>query len=131
MTAVVDDKQQTDMVANTMAHALAGAVRAKQAAGAAGAADGELSAQAIIALMYPGKDGNELTQNQKETVSALSQLAACLVSGIVSDSSRGAVSGAELGKMLLKITHSMMMKNWSTKIHKELASLKYSISPME
>ncbi|MGK3131397.1 hemagglutinin repeat-containing protein [Pantoea sp. C8B4] len=102
-TTVVDGRQQTDLVANTMAHALAGAVLAKlagnsEAAGAVGAAGGELTARAIIAVMYPGKDGNELTQDQKETVSALSQLAAGLAGGIVSDSSSGAVSGAGLGK---------------------------------
>ncbi|MCJ7926537.1 MAG: hypothetical protein MUW55_11500 [Pantoea vagans] len=49
----VDGQEQTDALANTMAHAVAGAVLAQLAgnsatAGAAGAAGGELMARAIL-----------------------------------------------------------------------------------
>ncbi|MEN4770708.1 hypothetical protein [Duffyella gerundensis] len=72
----VDGHEQTNVLANTMAHAVAGAVLAQlagnnPAAGAAGAAGGELMARAILTRMYPGKQASELTQDEKEIVSAL------------------------------------------------------------
>ncbi|WP_428945495.1 hemagglutinin repeat-containing protein [Pantoea sp. FN060301] len=102
-TTMVDGKEQTNLLANTMAHALAGAVLAQLAdnnavAGATGAMAGELTARAIVAAMYPGKNAGDLTESEKESVSALSQLAAGLASGIASDSSGGAISGAGAGK---------------------------------
>ncbi|WP_313681901.1 VENN motif pre-toxin domain-containing protein [Pantoea sp.] len=68
-------------------------------AGAAGAAGGELMAHAIIATMYPGvTDPNMQTVSQKQTVSALSQIAAGLAGGIASDSTLGVGTGAIAGK---------------------------------
>ncbi|AOE41760.1 hypothetical protein BEE12_18960 [Pantoea agglomerans] len=80
---VVDGQEQTNVLANTMAHAVAGAVLAQLAgnsatAGAAGAAGGELMARAILNSMYPGKQASDLTQDEKQVVSALGQLAAQL-----------------------------------------------------
>ena len=51
----VDGHEQTNVLANTMAHAVAGAVLAQLAGNnaAAGAAGGELMARAILATMYP------------------------------------------------------------------------------
>ena len=98
-----DGTENTNQVANTMAHAVAGAVLAQiaggsAAAGAAGAAGGELAAKAIVAVMYPGTQISDLTESQKQTVSALSQMAAGLAGGIASDSSLGAGVGAGGGK---------------------------------
>ncbi|MGJ0193056.1 VENN motif pre-toxin domain-containing protein [Pantoea sp. RRHST58] len=86
-----------------MAHAVAGAVLAQiaggsAAAGAAGAAGGELAAKAIVKVMYPGTDIRDLTESQKQTVSALSQMAAGLAGGIASDSAPGGGTGAGAGK---------------------------------
>ncbi|MDO6409913.1 glycohydrolase toxin TNT-related protein [Pantoea phytobeneficialis] len=97
-------KEQTNLLANTMAHAVAGAVLAQlagnsAAAGAAGAAGGELMARAIVASMYPDVENpSDLTESQKQTVSALSQIAAGLAGGLVSDSGLGAGTGAVAGK---------------------------------
>lgn len=93
----------TDVLANTMAHAVAGAVLAQiaggsAAAGAAGAAGGELAAKAIVKVMYPDTDIRDLTESQKQTVSALSQMAAGLAGGIASDSALGGGTGAGAGK---------------------------------
>ena len=93
----------TDVLANTMAHAVAGAVLAQiaggsAAAGAAGAAGGELAAKAIVKVMYPNTDIRDLTESQKQTVSALSQMAAGLAGGIASDSALGGGTGAGAGK---------------------------------
>lgn len=100
---VVDGQEQTNVLANTMAHAVAGAVLAQLAgnnatAGAAGAAGGELMARAILSSMYPGKQASELTQEQKQVVSALGQLAAQLSAGVASGSVEGGIQGAVVGK---------------------------------
>ncbi|MEN4580156.1 hemagglutinin repeat-containing protein [Pantoea agglomerans] len=100
---VVDGQEQTNVLANTMAHAVAGAVLAQLAgnnatAGAAGAAGGELMARAILSSMYPGKQASELTQEQKQVVSALGQLAAQLSAGVSSGSVEGGIQGAVAGK---------------------------------
>lgn len=100
---VVDGQEQTNVLANTMAHAVAGAVLAQLAgnnatAGAAGAAGGELMARAILSSMYPGKQASELTQEQKQVVSALGQLAAQLSAGVASGSVEGGIQGAVAGK---------------------------------
>ncbi|WP_313656155.1 hemagglutinin repeat-containing protein [Pantoea sp.] len=99
----VNGQEQTNVLANTMAHAVAGAVLAQLAgnnasAGAAGAAGGELMARAILSSMYPGKQASDLTQEEKQVVSALGQLAAQLSAGVTSDSVEGGVQGAVVGK---------------------------------
>lgn len=99
----VNGQEQTNVLANTMAHAVAGAVLAQLAgnntsAGAAGAAGGELMARAILSTMYPGKQASDLTQDEKQVVSALSQLAAQLSAGVTSGSIEGGIQGAVAGK---------------------------------
>ncbi|WP_426133448.1 hemagglutinin repeat-containing protein [Pseudomonas sp. PWP3-1b2] len=83
---------------NTMAHAVLGAVVAQAQgnsalAGGAGAATGEF----IAHQLYPGTATDDLTQKQKETVSALSSLAAGLAGGIAGGDLSGAVTGAQAG----------------------------------
>ncbi|WP_368540970.1 hemagglutinin repeat-containing protein [Enterobacter soli] len=88
---------------NTIAHAiLGGAVAALQgnsaAAGAAGAAMGELAARAIMAAMYPGKAVSDLSEEQKQTVSTLATISAGMAGGIAGDSTASAAAGAQGGK---------------------------------
>ncbi|WP_439863550.1 hemagglutinin repeat-containing protein [Pseudomonas antarctica] len=83
---------------NIMAHAVLGAVVAQAQgnsalAGGAGAATGEF----IAHQLYPGTATDDLTQKQKETVSALSGLAAGLAGGIAGGDLSGAVTGAQAG----------------------------------
>ncbi|WP_189339633.1 VENN motif pre-toxin domain-containing protein, partial [Pectobacterium peruviense] len=59
---------------------------------------GELAARAIMAKEYPGKTANDLTEAEKQSVSALSTLAAGLVSGLASNSTTSAASGAQSGR---------------------------------
>lgn len=85
--------------ANLMAHAVLGAVVAQASgnsalAGAAGAGTGEFIAQQL----YPGIDRKDLTEEQRQTISALSTLAAGLAGGVAGDSTAGAVAGAQAGK---------------------------------
>ncbi|WP_258879858.1 hemagglutinin repeat-containing protein [Pectobacterium aroidearum] len=93
----------SDIATNAMAHAVVGAVVAQlsgqdAAAGAIGASSGELAARAIMATQYPGKTANDLTEAEKQSVSALSTLAAGLVSGLASNSTASAASGAQSGR---------------------------------
>ncbi|WP_419720897.1 hemagglutinin repeat-containing protein, partial [Pectobacterium carotovorum] len=93
----------SDIAANAMAHAVVGAVVAQlsgqdAAAGAIGASSGELIARAIMADQYPGKTANDLTEEEKQSVSALSALASGLVSGLASNSTASAASGAQSGR---------------------------------
>lgn len=89
---------------NTIAHAiLGGAVAAIQgnsaAAGAAGAATGELAAKAIAGVLYPGvTDLSKLSEEQKQTVSALATISAGMAGGLAGDSTGSAVAGAGAGK---------------------------------
>ncbi|WP_326489972.1 VENN motif pre-toxin domain-containing protein [Pectobacterium versatile] len=93
----------SDIAANAMAHAVVGAVVAQlsgqdAAAGAIGASSGELIARAIMADQYPGKTVNDLTEEEKQLVSALSTLASGLVSGLAGNSTASAASGAQSGR---------------------------------
>ncbi|MDN0117232.1 VENN motif pre-toxin domain-containing protein, partial [Yersinia intermedia] len=91
------DQNQT---ANLMAHAVLGAVaghfNGNATVGAVSAFTAEAAAPAIINAM--GWDKDHLTEQQKQTVSALGTLAAGLAGGLVGDSSSSAVAGAQAGK---------------------------------
>ncbi|UBB14040.1 VENN motif pre-toxin domain-containing protein [Pantoea eucrina] len=82
--------------ANLMAHAVVGAVTAYAAGNSAlsGAAMGEYIAQ----QMYPGTDRSDLTETQRQTISALGTLAAGLAGGVAGDSTAGVVAGAQAGR---------------------------------
>ena len=90
--------------AKVVAHAiLGGAVAAIQgnsaAAGAAGATTGELAAKAIAGMLYPDvTDLSKLTEEQKQTVSALATISAGMAGGLAGDSTGSAVAGAGAGK---------------------------------
>jgi filamentous hemagglutinin len=94
-----DGKDVVNTQANLMAHAVVGAVTSWAAgnsalAGASGAVMGEYIAQ----QMYPGVDRKDLTEEQRQTISALGTLAAGLAGGVVGDSTADAVAGAQAGK---------------------------------
>ena len=95
---------EDDVAGKAIAHAiLGGAVAALQgnsaAAGAAGAAAGELAAKAIAGVLYPDvKDLSKLTEEQKQTVSALATISAGMAGGLAGDSTAGAAAGAGAGK---------------------------------
>ena len=101
--ATTDQSGQVNKEANLMAHALLGAIEAyatgnHAGAGAAGAVAGELAAGLIIKQLYDKDSPDELTEAQKQTVTALSQLASGLSGGLVGDSTSSAISAAEIGK---------------------------------
>jgi filamentous hemagglutinin len=89
--------------AQAMAHAVVGAVVAQAAgnsaaAGAAGAVSGELMAQLVMNQLYPGKTVDQLSETERQTISALGTLAAGLAGGLAGDSSADVVAGGQAGK---------------------------------
>ncbi|HGM6987518.1 TPA: hemagglutinin repeat-containing protein [Serratia marcescens] len=94
---------EDNIAANAMAHAVLGAVTAQlnnqsAAAGGLGAGGGELAARYIAGQLFPGKTAEQLSESEKQQVSALSQLAAGLAGGLVTGDTAGAVTGGQAGK---------------------------------
>ncbi|WP_323109339.1 hemagglutinin repeat-containing protein [Pectobacterium carotovorum] len=120
----------SDIAANAMAHAVVGAVVAQlsgqdAAAGAIGASSGELAARAIMAKVYPGKTANDLTEEEKQSVSALSTLASGLVSGLAGNSTASAASGAQSGR------NAVENNALSSKDEKQRQDAKWSLPYLE
>lgn len=100
-------KQQTgnNDTARIMAQAVLGAVVAQMqgnsaVAGAAGAAGGEAIAKVIAEQLYgvKGNDTSGLSEEQKQTISALSTLAAGLAGAAIGSDTAGALAAALAGK---------------------------------
>ncbi|ELH8648391.1 VENN motif pre-toxin domain-containing protein [Escherichia coli] len=94
---------EKDPAVNAIAHViLGGAVAAMQgnnaAAGAAGAATGELAARAIAGMLYPGVKQSDLSEEQKQTISTLATVSAGLAGGLTGNSTASAAVGAQSGK---------------------------------
>lgn len=97
--AGIDD----DTAAKAIAHAILGGVTAalqgnSAAAGAVGAASGELIATAIAKQFYPDTDPSMLTEEQRQTVSTLASVSAGIAGGIAGGNTAGAATGASAGK---------------------------------
>ncbi|WP_342211581.1 HNH/ENDO VII family nuclease [Gilliamella sp. ESL0254] len=97
-------KQQTEgnTVANTVSHAILGAVVAElqgnsALVGGMGAAIGERGAEVIAGILYPDKDIKNLNQEERQQISALSQLATGLAiaaaGGDIQDVNTGVAAG--------------------------------------
>ena len=100
--ATTDAKGNVNTALNLTAHALWGAVEAyagnrNVAAGAAGAAGGEVAAHFLASTLY-NKSPEKLSEEEKRTVSSLSQVAAGIAGGSLSDSSDGAIIASKTAK---------------------------------
>ncbi|MDO2440947.1 hemagglutinin repeat-containing protein [Enterobacter nematophilus] len=99
--AIANAIPETDLKGRVLAHAVVNAALAAAsgrdaASAAAGAAVGELAGK--IAVDGFGKKVSELSEEEKQTVSALATLASGLAGGLVGDSSANAVASAQAGK---------------------------------
>ncbi|HEK0805667.1 TPA: VENN motif pre-toxin domain-containing protein [Proteus mirabilis] len=102
-TLIKQQVGEDNKAANAMAHAVLGAVVAElnnqsAAAGGLGAGGGELSAHVILNTLFPGKKVSDLTESEKQQVSALSQLASGLAGGLTTGDVAGAITGSQAGK---------------------------------
>jgi len=89
--------------AQAIAHAVLGAVISYASghsalAGAAGGVSGELMAKLVMNQLYPGKAVSDLSETEKQQISALGTLAVGLAGGVVGNSTADAVAGAQAGK---------------------------------
>ncbi|BBV89626.1 hypothetical protein STW0522ENT66_00530 [Enterobacter roggenkampii] len=108
--AIANAIPETDLKGRVLAHAVVNAALAAAsgrdaASAAAGAAVGELVGKIAvdklagkIAVDGFGKQVSELSEEEKQTVSALATLASGLAGGLVGDSSANAVAAAQAGK---------------------------------
>ncbi|WP_426817036.1 hemagglutinin repeat-containing protein [Winslowiella sp. 2C04] len=97
MTTDASGKVNTE--ANLMAHAVVGAVIAQiNGNGALAGASGAVAGEYIAQQLYPGVNREDLTEEQRQSVSALGTLAAGLAGGLAGDSAADAVAGAQAGK---------------------------------
>ncbi|WP_193745568.1 hemagglutinin repeat-containing protein, partial [Dickeya chrysanthemi] len=137
VTMPADEKKATasDIAANAMGHALMGAVVAQLSgkdavAGAVGAAGGELTARLLIMQkLYPGRDPSDLTEGEKQSVSALASLAAGLASGIASGNTTGAATGAQAGRNAVENNYLSVSEKSELEIAKQ--KLRDSKDPAE
>ncbi|EKP5433311.1 hemagglutinin repeat-containing protein [Salmonella enterica] len=118
--------------ANVLAHAVWGAMAAEMsgnsaAAGAAGAASGELAARYLAKTLY-GADTPEkiaaLSEEKKQNISALSTVASGLAGGVSGDSSANALAGAQAGKNAVE--NNYLSANQSLTFDKELSDCRKS-----
>ena len=96
---------ETNRAGRVLAHAIVNAALAAASGkdagtAAAGAATGELAG--MIALDAWGKTVDQLSEEEKQTVSALATLASGLAGGLVGDSGANAVAGAQAGKTVVE-----------------------------
>ncbi|MDU9725762.1 contact-dependent inhibition effector tRNA nuclease [Escherichia coli] len=120
--------------AKAIAHAiLGGAVAAMQgnnvAAGAAGAATGELAARAIAGMLYPGVKQSDLSEEQKQTISTLATVSAGLAGGLTGNSTASAAVGAQSGKNAVENNYLSVSEKTELEIAKQ--TLKNSKDPAE
>ncbi|WP_262821283.1 contact-dependent inhibition toxin CdiA [Enterobacter quasiroggenkampii] len=99
--AIANTIPEKDLKGRVLAHAVVNAALAAAsgrdaASAAAGAAVGELAGK--IAVDGFGKQVSELSEEEKQAVSALATLASGLAGGLVGDSSANAVAAAQAGK---------------------------------
>ncbi|WP_350307427.1 hemagglutinin repeat-containing protein [Photorhabdus viridis] len=119
---------KVDITTNTLAHAILGAAVAEASgnsalAGAAGAASGELAAQALMKHFHgENVKVSDLSEEEKQTISTLSTLAAGLAGGIAGDSTGSAVTGAQAGKNAVE--NNYLYEDESHRFDKELAECK-------
>ncbi|MDA5550386.1 VENN motif pre-toxin domain-containing protein, partial [Yersinia massiliensis] len=105
ITKLIADTLPDDPVSRTLAHAVVNAALAaaqgnNALVGAGGAVTGELIG--MIALNAYGKPVSELSETEKQKVSALATLAAGLAGGLIGDSTADTVAGAQTGKTVVE-----------------------------
>ncbi|WP_413742162.1 VENN motif pre-toxin domain-containing protein [Sodalis sp. RH15] len=98
----IKERFDTD-TARITAHAVAGAMLShlqghSALAGGAGALSAEVAAKGITHYLYPGIEPGQLTEKQKETVSAWSSMVGGLAGGLTGKGGGDVVAGAQAGK---------------------------------
>ncbi|WP_373273691.1 VENN motif pre-toxin domain-containing protein [Pseudomonas taiwanensis] len=103
LAEVIKRSTQGNDTAQLMAHAVLGAVVANAqgnsaAAGAVGAASGELMVKLISQALYAESDPGKLNEDQKQSISALATLAAGMAGGALGGDVTSALAAAQGGR---------------------------------
>ena len=98
------------------------------AAGAAGAATGELAARAS-GMLYPGVKLSDLSEEQKQTISTLATVSAGLTGGLTGNSTASAAVGAQSGKNAVENNYLSVSEKTELEIAKQM--IKNSKDPAE
>jgi filamentous hemagglutinin len=127
ITKLIADSLPNDPAARTLAHAavnaaLAAAQGNNALVGAGGAVTGELLG--MIAVNAYGKPVSELSESEKQTVSALATLAAGLAGGLIGDSTADVAAGAQTGKTVVE--NNFLSATQSLAFDKEMQECKAS-----
>ncbi|MFH2945178.1 hemagglutinin repeat-containing protein, partial [Enterobacter roggenkampii] len=130
--AIANAIPEKDLKGRVLAHAVVNAALAAAsgrdaASAAAGAAVGELAGK--IAVDGFGKQVSELSEEEKQAVSALATLASGLAGGLVGDSSANAVAAAQAGKTTVENNYLSQPEKTELEIAKQ--TLKNSKDPAE
>ncbi len=117
--------------ANLMAHAVLGAVVAQvngnsALAGASGAVMGEYIAQQL----YPNIKREDLSEDQRQTISALGTLASALAGGLAGDSTSDVVAGAQAGKNALENNNILVVARTGIQACADLAICRNKVIEM-
>jgi hypothetical protein len=124
-------KQQTEgsTLANTVSHAILGAVVAElqgnsALVGGLGAAASERGAEVIAGILYPDKDIKNLSQEERQQISALSQLATGLAIAAAGGDIQDVNTGVAAGKNAVE-NNSAAMLAWEneTRLNEQLQLL--------
>ena len=134
LAQTVKKMTEDDPKANLMAHAVLGAVLARAGgnsalAGAAGAVVAEKTAQLIKEKLYGDVSNENLTQEQKQTISSLSTLAAGLSGSLVGKDALNAVAAAQVGKNAVE--NNQLSAKDVVDLQKELANANKKGEPTE
>ncbi len=92
-------RTEDDPKINILAHAiLGGAVAALQGNNALAGASGAAVGETIARQLYPGVKKENLTEEQRQTISALSTISAGIAGGLAGNNMASAATGAQAGK---------------------------------
>ncbi|HII3682436.1 TPA: HNH endonuclease [Pasteurella multocida] len=115
--ATTNDKGETDKIANTLAHAIWGAIeatanRGNPTSGAIAAASAELAAPMLAKVLYNKDKAEHLTAEEKAQITALSSMTAAVAGGLTAQGSSqsnttvssltNASIGGEIGKVAVE-----------------------------
>ncbi|MDF7680583.1 hemagglutinin repeat-containing protein [Enterobacteriaceae bacterium ESL0689] len=121
--AGIDNNDEAKVAAHAVANAVLASLQGQSAlAGAAGAATGELTG--ILAMQIYDKPVSELSETDKQNISAMATLAAGIAGGIAGDSTAAAVVGAQAGKTTVE--NNFLNSTETRALDKELSDCKAS-----
>ncbi|MFP4670904.1 VENN motif pre-toxin domain-containing protein, partial [Pasteurella multocida] len=142
--ATTNDKGETDKIANTLAHAIWGAIeatanRGNPTSGAIAAASAELAAPMLAKVLYNKDKAEQLTAEEKAQITALSSMTAAVAGGLTaqgSSQSNTTVSslthasiGGEIGK--IAVENNYLLPNQVEALRRKLVKTIENGTPLE